>query len=322
MYSHASGSGADQFAEGVRPALFDELVRIEFVREGQDAEVDVLGQEAFDGPFGGVAAGFVAVVHEHDLRGEAADRRHMLIGQGRAERPDRVRDPRLMQGDAVGIPLGDDDVLRHLDPVAGLAQRVDEPALVEHRRLRAVPVLAVGIVPAGEHATAEADWLRPFIPDREDDPVDEVVVVALSIIALADELGRFEHLRGELPTGLADQPLPLVRVIAEAELLDRRVGQAAAVPQIVQRFDGAGVVAIEHRVELGLRPEERFHQLGLVLLGWAAARSGILLGQLQAGSLGQHLQRFAEADLGLFHHEGEAVPPVLQTQQRNVCRSG
>ena len=75
----------DQFAEGVGPPGFDELVGVLGPLHLQNADPEVQAAEDADGPLGGLLPRAVAVVGDHHIVGIAGDQPGLFGGQARPQ---------------------------------------------------------------------------------------------------------------------------------------------------------------------------------------------------------------------------------------------
>ena len=102
----------------------------------------------------------------------------MVGGQGGAQRGHRAVKPRLMQGDGVHIPLGEDDLSRL--GLFGDVQGKHVAAFVVHRGVRGVEVFGGGVI---HHPAAEANDVAAGVDDGEHHPVAEAVVDPAVLVA-------------------------------------------------------------------------------------------------------------------------------------------
>ena len=103
----------------------------------------------------------------------------VVLGQGRAHRCDDRLEPRLPQGDHVGVALDDDGAVLLRDRRPGEVEAVEDVALLEQLALGGVDVLPLQWIVVVELAGLEADHPAPRVGEREHQPRWEVVVAAL-----------------------------------------------------------------------------------------------------------------------------------------------
>ena len=147
-------------------------------------------QGKVDRAVGGAAPGPVAVEAQDRLVGEAPDERELVLGQRRAERRDGVREARHRHRDHVDIALDRDDGAALMRRLSGLMEVVEEPPLVEERRVGRIEVFRRHV---GAHgAAAEGDHPAAPVGDREHHPVAEAVVRDGDVLARYEET-RLDH---------------------------------------------------------------------------------------------------------------------------------
>ena len=152
----------------------------------------------------------------------------MLRGEGGAQRGHRAVKPRLVQGDGVHIPLGEDDTPRL--GLFGDVQGEHVAALVVHRGVRGVQVLGGGVV---HHPTAEADDLPTDVDDGEHDPVAEPVVDAAILVVYRQPRVQQVPLVVPLLGQRLDEGVPPVGGESQAEAGEGPLGQPP-LPQVGQ----------------------------------------------------------------------------------------
>ena len=329
---------------GVEPAIPEQLVGVEPVGQRGERDVQVRGQEGLDRPVRGRLPRRVPVHDQHDPVAEAPEHAGVARGERGAQGGDHVGGARLVAGDHVRVALDHHGGAGLQDGLFGEVQPVERPLLVEDVALGGVEVL--GVVLVAELPAAEGDGPAQGVADREDEPVPEHVEapalggvraapggevdrVAFAPVAGADQAGGGEGLR--VPALAPDhrlQAVPAVRGHADAEAFDGLRGDA---PGLQGRPAGGPVGAVaEHGLEEGLGLGARLGQppprglLGRcprprVPVGTArggagpkrahpAAGPGLPGGELDAGPLGEELQRFDELQPVEAHHEVEGGP--------------
>jgi hypothetical protein len=148
--------------------------------------------------------------------------------------------------------------------------------------------------------------MRGHVADRKHHPAAKSIVQPAALLALADQVDRPQHgrrvRRWRRPV---EQPLPIVGRIADAPR-PHALGRDAALFDIPPR-DGPLVPLQQALMKLFRRP---FQSLVERLLVVGTSRRDLGLRnrrQLNAGAIGEHLDRFAKADPLALHDEAENV---------------
>ena len=125
----------------------------------------------------------------------------------------------LVACDHVRVALDDHRDASLDDRLLGQMQAEERRRLVEDRRLRAVQVFRLVLLP--ELSAAKGDRPAQCVTDREDQPIPQSVVMALTPGPRGDQA---RHLKDAcvpaLLTYRRDQPVPTVSRAADLELLD------------------------------------------------------------------------------------------------------
>src|SRR4051794_21579959 len=227
----------------------------------------------------------------------------MLLTERGAARGDRGGDAGEVAGHHVGVALDHDGLRGPADVVAGEVESVEDPALLVERGLGGVEVLRLDAVVVEDPPGAEPDGLARGVADRPEQPAAEPVVVAA--LALCHEAGRNELGVGELLLAqVLVESLSVTRGEAEAEVLGGVLVEAAFVEEL-PRGDSVGAVEALG-VERGRQP---------VRLDQPATRSAVTARpvialdapELDAGAVGEVLDRLRERETVVLHHEGDDV---------------
>ena len=270
-------------------------------REAQRAAGAEEGQREVDQPLGGGEAGGVAVEGDDGLGRELPEHLELGLGDGGAERRDRVVDAGLGEGDHVHVALGDDDGAGLGGGGAGRADVVEGAALVEERRVGRVQVLR--LLPRGDGAGAEGDAAAAGVADREDDAVAEAVVGLPPSCGQRRRARPRPACRGRSPCGqMVEERGAAVGRVADLEAVAGGRGEAAAV-EVGARLGGAGGRELQAE-EL----DRRLHRLGEALIrGGAGGGGGIALGHRHAGLGGEPLDGLDEAEVLGLAQEADGV---------------
>ena len=224
----------------------------------------------------------------------------MILGQGRAQRGDRIRHPGLRQRDGVHVALDHEDFA----PVVGDLPRevvgVEQLSLVEDRGIGGVEVLGLTLP---QNPATEGDGVPLPIPDREHQPTPEHVVRGAAVVRRLGQC-RFDQHPGvkALRHQLAEQPVARVRRVAQLEPLHGFRRQ----PPL---FDvGAGLGALGRKQRLLIGTDRRLHRLFQALGALGLARGiRVGLGHVQPGLRRQRLDRIEEGLAVVVHDEADVV---------------
>ncbi len=245
----------------------------------------------------------IGVEGEDHLLDHPRQRRHLFCRDRRSHHPDRLLDPRLVQGEDVGVALDDDCPRRLCDRRLGEIDPVEHVALVEELGLGGVDVL--GALVGAHRAAAEAEGAAAAVADREHDPGAEAVVLATSSPPLNEADGT--ELADLEPGALAadEDRVPGARRVSDSEpaqrlLLEAALGEVGArpprllgVPEVAG-IEGGG--AVEQLTE---RPSLLAAGLGLRVLALAL--------ELDPVAVGEQLDRLGEPEPLLLLDELDRV---------------
>ena len=213
----------------------------------------------------------------------------------------------------VGVALHQHRLVAPAHLATGALDEIQRAALVEERSGRRVEVLGRARIRGRrgprQHSTADADGRPRRISDGEDDAASELVIRAATGGSGSGEADLRQLRHGHVAAGpehLAHL-IPTVRRPAELELLDRRVGEAAAV-QVFERRR-AGLALRQNDVVEGDRVLEHFVQPGLA--GILTARP---LVDLDTGPGRQSLERLREGQTLAAHDEAEDVAALAAAE--------
>ena len=295
---HGPGGALQQQLEPLGAEFLDELVRVLGAGDGEDPHLDAGILEHGHGPLGGGLARPVGIVAEHHGIGIAADELGLLLGQGGAQGGHGVIEAPLVEAHHVHIALAEDQLL----PLGVLGEVEGEKvaALFKHRGIPAVEVFGA-LVP--QVPPAEGHHAPPQVDDGEDDPVAEGVVAA-AVLPPDRQGGGDRLLVGKaLAPQVAQEEIPALRGVPQAEPGDGLLGQAPADEVGPALPPGVGH---EGGVEEPRRLPVQLQQPG------AELPPGVLQGALRhrhpglAGQLPHRVQVIQVLDLP---QEGDGVPP-------------
>ena len=196
-------------------------------------------------------------------------------------------DAGLGQRDDVHVALGQDERSSLARLSLGAVEVVEEVALVEDLGLGRVQVLGPGVA---QRPAAEAHGPAALVGNREHQAVAEMGKGLAALVGL-DKTGREQLGVAEaLPLERLAQPLPLIGRVAQLEGADGRPVDPAPL-EIGHRLPAGGAR------QLGLEPGRRGGVGGVQPLAGLGLRLRLrrAAGRLQAGELGQPVQRVAES---------------------------
>ncbi len=153
-----------------------EEVGIEALLKGDDADLEVLADEQGERALGGGGSGGVWIEIYDNLFAEAGEQARLGLGEGGAAGGDDVVISGVEYGDAVHLPLDEDDVVEAADRLFGEVEIEEHARLAVDGRLGRVEVLGAGFVIGGKGASGEGDDFAALIADGEDDAVAELAV--------------------------------------------------------------------------------------------------------------------------------------------------
>ncbi len=243
----------------------------------------------------------VTVEAEDRLVGHLPEQAKLVFGQRRAKLSHARFEAGCDAGDHIDIALDDD----HLSAPAQHRTRrmtvVENPALVEERRLRRVQIFGLRI--SRERSAPKSDDAAAQIGNRKHHPVAEAIEGDGDVLA-RDQQSGLDHLllRDASSSEMLFQGIPRSWGIPNAEaLLD--IGCQAAFAQIGARF--AGVRRVQRGFEELRRLLHYFVQAGA--LGLTPLRIRIARRQRDTGLLRQLRHRFGKAEPFLLEQEGEMI---------------
>jgi hypothetical protein len=296
--------------------------RVGILALGQEEEADLapvlcLGQHVLQRAPCRRATGAVAVEGEHDLVHQPERAPQVLGRRCRAERRDRVVQPRLVQARDVHVTLDDEQALQRQARLSRFIQAVELAALMEQRRLGRIEVLRLAAV---DHAAAEADDPAARVADREHHAIAEAVVERVLArrrsLAPDDEAGREQRALRLLGCAEAAQHLlPGVRRIADAKLLQRLEAQAPAAHVLARTFILGELLGIES----GDATEQVREPLG----SRALRRLARFARYLEPEALRQLLHRLRKRQLVVLDQEAEraAVGAAAEAMEELLVRA-
>ena len=206
----STASSASSSAKASAPALVEEVARVELFGQGEDAQIDLLGDEQFQHLVGPLLPGLVAVEHQHDPVGEPLQDADVPLAQGRAQHGHRVGEAELMGHDAVGVAFHDHGGAALADRPPGPRPGRRAGALGEQRRFRRIDVLgraAVGQL--RQHPPAQPDRPALGVADRKQHPAAEAVVEAAAAGRPGQHADGLQHpcARPRLPPARLQDPV-------------------------------------------------------------------------------------------------------------------
>jgi len=317
--------GGQQVGECLGPMFAEEIGRVHALGQGEDSQVDVLGQKQREHLVRPALPGFVAVEHEYDPIDEPLQEPHVPVAERGAQHGHRILEALLMGDDAVGIPFHHRGGAALAKSRPGHVEPIEMVALDEQRRLGGVDVLRpAGGARFGQDAAPQSDGPILRVADGKQQSAPETVVQA-PVLRAGQYADRLQHpCSGRRTPSATEEPIGLVRREAQMELLEA-LGRDFTVLEIpagrlgLRRAEEAFVV-------LGLGPGHGPVQRPLVLaahlggrrrgLGFPrfpagfrrATRSGRSPRlQLDSRPIGQDGQGLGEADPLHLHHEAEDV---------------
>ena len=195
------------------------------------------------------------------------------------------------------LPLGQVEPEQHL-------------GLLVDRALAGVQVLGLDLVVVEQPARAEADHVAAEVPDRPQQPPVEPVDRALPALPGQPALDQLRQLEAAAQQVLG-QLVPAGRRVPAAErrrgrLVEPALGEELARLDRVRRAQLLGV-------ELGRRAV-RVDEPGAGALVPLPARRAALVGQLDAGALGEPLDRLDEAQVVDLHQERDDVAALAAAE--------
>ena len=145
-------------------------------RQRHDLHVEALRDRELHPAKRRVLSGRVGVEAEEEAPREPPELVELVLGERRAHRRDDRLEPRLAQGDHVGVPLHDHRALLLRDRRTGEVEPVEHVALLEQRALGGVHVLPAQRIVLEQLPRLEADHASAGISQRKHQPEREVVV--------------------------------------------------------------------------------------------------------------------------------------------------
>ena len=282
------------------------------VRQQHHLDVHALLQQHVDAAQGSLDACHVAVIEHGDVVREAVDEAYLSRSEGRTRGSNHILDARLVHRDDVGVSLHqeatvllDDGLLRKVDAVELIALVIDF-------RLGRIDILRrLGI--SLEDTSAEGHDLPRQGMDREDDPSPEAVAQGTVIAGIAQsrlhEVLRTVALQGSFP----GKCIVLVQAIAQLELGDDVVAEAALAE-----------IGHSDRLSLHMTAEDILEIVAGIFVDHEhaladALRVFLLIGQLALLHLDvvlvcQPLQRFVVGELFVLHDEVHHVASLSATE--------
>ena len=247
-------------------------------------------------PKGRLLTGGVAVVADPHLRRVSLHQPRLLLGEGRAQRGHHALHAVLAKGHGVHVALHQHQP-PHRTLLRGEVQRVEAHALVEHRRLRRVQVLGLGVA-HGPPAKAQHPALG--VDDGKHHPPAEHVE---KLVLPADHQTRLlqEARLVALLLQMMQKAVPAFGRSSEAEAADVRIVEAAPV-EVVQGV--RALVCPQQSVEEFGGGTIRFiHLLPFVAADANLPRLGASLRKLHVGALRQEPHRVHELHPLQIHHK-------------------
>ena len=195
-----------------RATLLQKLIRIQTVGQCQDSQIHILSEKLGERPFGRILPRLVTVVNEHHRLREPLQQCDVRLGQSRSERRHCVHQARLLQLQAIGVPLSDEDRLGLLDRLVRPVQSEAKLTLVEDGTLITVQVFG-SLLPlmVRQDASPKRHSAASFVVNWKQHPIHETILVTATIGSLRDELRSEEQIIFKLPLGPTQQPLAIVR---------------------------------------------------------------------------------------------------------------
>ncbi len=315
----------EQVADRLREPLLEAVHGVRGIptrRQGDDANVKARADGELHAADRCRLAGGIRVEAEIEVAREPAELLELRFGERRAHRSHGRAEPRLVQGQDVGVALDDDGPVLLRDRGAGAVEAVDDRALAKELPLRRVDVLGRDRVVLPHAPRAEAEHPSASVGQREDE-APGVVVVAAPI----DETCRHELvLREALRPCLLGQDGAAGRetesVLAAHLLLEPPPGQVLA-----GRSAGAGVPEVALVEDRGLL--QQGEKAGTSLALRLGLRRRFLVGERDSVALGQPFDRAHEVEpLGLLderdqvalHAAPEAVEELVGRVHREAWR--
>ncbi len=253
-------SFAHELAVLRRAVLADRVVGIRSPGELDDVNLEALLEKHVQRARGCLRAGGVPVVGDANPVGVARQKPRLARRERGAQRGDHVVEAVLHQRSQVHVSLDHDGKAFTADRITSLIESVEMVPLGVRGSLGRVDVFGLRI--GRQRAPAEGHDTPLDVPDREDQPVAEAIVLAASALARRDQ-PRFEQVGGSetLRQQVSTQRLPIVRGVAQTQPLDRFLvetarGQvlAAGLPgvfaQQLLEEDERGRVDLEHALAI------------------------------------------------------------------------
>ena len=247
------------------PVLPDVQVGVLPRGERHDLHLEAVLQQDLEAPPRRRPARRVGVEVHHHAVGVSLQEPYVARREAGAERPDRLLDAGLVEGDDVHVPFHQDRVPFFAHRLAGEQDPVEVLALAERRRLRRVQVFRLSLP---DHPAAEPDGLGGQVQDREDHPLAEPIVRPARLFLLRQEAGQhrlvFRDALRQVPFeaapplgGIADlEPIGrLPRDAASRKVLTRPV--PARFPVLLPEVAEGALVRRQHLLALAALPRSR-----------------------------------------------------------------
>ena len=290
--------------------------RIGVLRLGQQhhAHVHALLQDHVDTAQRGVNARRIAVVDHRDILRKAVQQAYLLRRKRRAGRRHDVLDPCLMHRDHVGVSFDHDGEILLLNGLLGEIETVKFAFLTVYLALGGVLVLGHLLVGAQRAASERHDAPRNVV-HGEDHTVAEAVVERPVALALQRKPRRDEKLLFVTRRqGVLRHPVALRRTESQSEFPDRGVGHAALLTEIGQAHALPFGLAVEVIGEVLRSPAvQGEHRLAVVVASHLLLGHLLLL-DLDAVTLGHHLQRLGIGCGFLIHYESHGITALPTTE--------
>ena len=273
--------------------LLDQVGRVQPGRQRHDAQLEPAARRDPGRAQHRLLPGAVGVEGEEHDAGEAGQLADLVLGQRGAHQPDRVAQPRLVQGDDVGVALGQQHLARLRGVGPGQVGGEEVAALVEDGRLRGVEVLRL-LVGAGR-ARPEAQDAPARVAERERDAPPEAVVDPVALAGALHEPGVGELLVAEAgPAGGDEDAVPGARRVADAELAQHALLQPARLEVLA---GAAGLVGLpQHPHVVGGGALEQLEQPLALPAAVGGARVLLVELELDPVAVGEELERALEVD--------------------------